>query len=82
MPQKSIRTVLVTGFTPFAGETTNPSWEIVKELPDNIAGYRIEKLKVPTEFGKAIDVTAKVIDKIQPKVVLCFGQAGGPEPRR
>ena len=77
MPQKSIRTVLVTGFTPFAGEDTNPSWEIVKELPDSIAGYCIEKLKVPTEFGKAIDVAAKAIDKIQPKVVLCFGQAGG-----
>lgn len=77
MPQRSIRIVLVTGFTPFAGEETNPSWEIVKELPDNIAGYRIEKLNVPTEFGKAIDVTSKAIDKIQPKVVLCFGQAGG-----
>ena len=77
MPQKSIRTVLVTGFTPFAGEDTNPSWEIVKELPDSIAGYCIEKLNVPTEFGKAIDVAAKAIDKIQPKVVLCFGQAGG-----
>ena len=77
MPQRSNRCVLVTGFTPFAGEDTNPSWEIVKELPDSIAGYRIEKLKVPTEFGKAIDVASKAIDKHQPKVVLCFGQAGG-----
>ncbi len=77
MPQRSIRSVLVTGFTPFAGEESNPSWEIVKELPDSIAGYRIEKLNVPTEFGKAIDVASKAIDKFQPKVVLCFGQAGG-----
>ena len=77
MIQKAVRRVLVTGFTPFAGESTNPSWEIVKELPDSIAGYRIEKLRVPIEFGKAIDIAAVAIDKWQPRVVLCFGQAGG-----
>lgn len=77
MSKKAARTVLVTGFTPFGGEDTNPSWEIVRQLPDAIAGYTIEKLRVPTEFGKAIDVAAKAIDKLQPQVVLCFGQAGG-----
>lgn len=77
MIQKAIRRVLVTGFTPFGGESTNPSWEIVKALPDNIGSYRIEKLRVPTEFNKAIDIAAAAIDKLQPQVVLCFGQAGG-----
>jgi pyroglutamyl-peptidase len=76
-PDRAIRRVLVTGFTPFAGESVNPSWEIVRALPDSIAGYRIEKLMVPTEFGKAIDVASDAIDKWQPKLVLCFGQAGG-----
>lgn len=77
MAAKSSKRVLVTGFTPFAGETTNPSWEIVRALPDVMSGCRIEKLKVPTEFGKAIDTVKKAIDKFQPDVVLCFGQAGG-----
>jgi pyroglutamyl-peptidase len=77
MIQRAIRRVLVTGFTPFGGESINPSWEIVKALPDNIGGYRIEKLRVPAEFGKAIDVAGRAIDKWQPQVVLCFGQAGG-----
>jgi len=77
MIQKTVRRVLVTGFTPFGGENINPSWEIVKALPDSIAGYSIEKLRVPTEFGKAIDVAGKAIDRWQPQVVLCFGQAGG-----
>ena len=77
MMQRAVRRVLVTGFTPFGGERTNPSWEIVRALPDSIAGYRIEKLRVPTEFGKAIEVASKAIDKWQPQVVLCFGQAGG-----
>ena len=62
---------------PFGGERTNPSWEIVKALPKNIAGHRVETLRVPTEFGKAIDVTVKAINVHQPEIVLCFGQAGG-----
>ena len=62
---------------PFGGERTNPSWEIVKALPKNIAGHRVETLRVPTEFGKAIDVTVKAINAHQPEIVLCFGQAGG-----
>ena len=62
---------------PFGGERTNPSWEIVKAMPKSIAGHRIEALRVPTEFGKAIDVTVKAINVHQPEIVLCFGQAGG-----
>ena len=77
MNERSSRCVLVTGFTPFGGERTNPSWQIVKALPDSIAGYRVEKRRVPTEFGKAIDFTTKVINKLRPEIVLCFGQAGG-----
>lgn len=77
MVVKRTRTVLVTGFTPFGGEATNPSWEIVKALPETVSGWQVEKLKVPTEFGKAIDVTTRAIDKLAPDIVLCFGQAGG-----
>lgn len=77
MNEKLARCILVTGFTPFGGERTNPSWQIVKALPDSIAGHRIEKRRVPTEFGKAIDFTTRAIDKLRPEIVLCFGQAGG-----
>jgi pyroglutamyl-peptidase len=77
MAVRNPRKVLVTGFMPFGGETVNPSWEIVKALPDVMGGYRIEKLKVPVEWGKAIETVTRAIDKHQPDVVLCFGQAGG-----
>ena len=69
--------VLVTGFEPFGGEGLNPSWEIVRALPDGLEGHRIEKLLVPTEFGRAIEVAARAIDRLQPEVVVCIGQAGG-----
>jgi pyroglutamyl-peptidase len=74
---KSAKVVLVTGFTPFGGEGTNPSWEIAKALPKTIGGYRVETLRVPTEFGKSLAVAAKAIDKLKPDIVLCLGQAGG-----
>ncbi len=69
--------VLVTGFMPFAGDKTNPSWEIAKSLPEMLAGYRVVSLRVPTEFGKVITVTHKAIKKLKPEIVLCLGQAGG-----
>ncbi|MEO8386010.1 MAG: pyroglutamyl-peptidase I [Betaproteobacteria bacterium] len=75
--RKPAKTVLVTGFMPFAGERTNPSWEIVKGLPDTLGGYRMAKLRVPTEFSRAIDVATKAMDAHKPSIVLCFGQAGG-----
>ena len=77
MQIKSARTILVTGFTPFGGEKINPSWQIVKALPEIISGYNIIKLRVPTEFGKSIKLVAKAIDKLQPNIVICLGQAGG-----
>lgn len=69
--------VLITGFAPFAGETINPSWEIVRSLPEKMVGYQMEKLRVPVEFGKSITVTTRAIQKLEPEIVLCIGQAGG-----
>jgi pyroglutamyl-peptidase len=72
-----IPTLLITGFTPFNGEKINPSWQVAKALPETISGYKIIKLRVPTEFGKSINVVTKAIDKLKPDIVLCLGQAGG-----
>ena len=38
--------ILVTGFTPFGGETVNPSWEAVRALEDLIAGADIIKCEI------------------------------------
>jgi pyroglutamyl-peptidase len=71
------RVVLVTGFDPFAGEPTNPSWDICRMLPGTIAGLRVETLRVPCEFRRAIDVVSKAIERHRPALVVCLGQAGG-----
>lgn len=70
-------TVLVTGFEPFGGETVNPSWEICDRLPRTIGGRRVETCRVPCEFRRAIEVVAEAIERYDPCVVLCLGQAGG-----
>lgn len=69
--------VLVTGFDPFGGEGINPAWEAVQRLNSCIAGAEIIKVQLPTVFDKSINELIQVIEKENPDVVLCIGQAGG-----
>jgi pyroglutamyl-peptidase len=69
--------ILVTGFDPFGGEKTNPSWEICTRLPREIAGLRVETCKVPCQFRRAIEVVGEAIERLHPAIVLSIGQAGG-----
>lgn len=69
--------VLVTGFEPFGGEKTNPSWEICNRLPREIEGLRVEICRVPCEFRRSIEAVAAAIEKHRPALVVCLGQAGG-----
>ena len=69
--------ILVTGFEPFGGESLNPSWEACKRLPREIAGRRVETLRVPCEFRTAIEVVAEAIERLAPDIVVSLGQAGG-----
>ena len=69
--------VLVTGFEPFGGEKSNPSWEVCTRLPREIDGLRVETCRIPCEFRHAIEVVAAAIERHQPALVVCLGQAGG-----
>ncbi len=69
--------ILITGFMPFGGESTNPSYEAIMLLPDVIDGMQIIKKEIPVVFDKATAELEKHITKTSPDVVLCVGQAGG-----
>ena len=69
--------VLVTGFEPFGGERTNPSWDVCTRLPKEIGSLRVETLRVPCEFRRSIEVLAEAIERHQPELVILLGQAGG-----
>ncbi len=70
-------TILVTGFEPFGGETLNPSWEVVKCLPDTIGKARFVRLQVPVSYAECIGKVTDVIDRLSPDAVVMAGQAGG-----
>ncbi len=72
-----MKTLLITGFEPFGGESINPSWEAVHALPEVIGDYRLEKLRVPVVFGLAAENVLEHAHRIKPDKILCVGQAGG-----
>jgi pyroglutamyl-peptidase len=74
---KGHEVVIVTGFEPFGGEKTNPSWEVCKLLESEVAGLRVETVLVPCEFGRAVETVAEAIERLHPTLVVCLGQAGG-----
>lgn len=70
--------VLLTGFAPFGGEATNPSWEAVRQLHGRrIAGHRIVTRRLSVEFGTSLKELRAAIRETKPSLVLCVGQAGG-----
>ncbi|HCA7356437.1 TPA: pyroglutamyl-peptidase I [Citrobacter freundii] len=73
-----MKTVLITGFEPFGGESVNPSWEVVSGL-DNviIGGCRVVVRQLPCVFGESLAVLNGAIDALSPSLVLAVGQAGG-----
>lgn len=73
-----LKTVLLTGFEPFGGESINPSWQAVKQLHGQIiADHKVECVELPCEFGRSLEHLYQAIEKNQPSLVLCIGQAGG-----
>ena len=73
-----MKTVLLTGFEPFGGETGNPAWDAVRVLQGKrILRHRIETRCLPVVFGAANLALRKAIRDTQPALVVCVGQAGG-----
>jgi pyroglutamyl-peptidase len=72
-----MKKILVTGFEPFGGERTNPSWEAVLSLPEKINGWIIKKHLVPVVFLEAVESVMEVSREFCPDVILSVGQAGG-----
>jgi pyroglutamyl-peptidase len=73
-----MKTVLLTGFEPFGGETMNPSEEIARQLHGKvIAGYRVTGALLPCVFGESIGELKRQIRTTRPALVICLGQAGG-----
>jgi len=78
MPKPHERTVLLTGFDPFGGESLNPSWLAAEALHgETIAGRRIVAVQLPTSFARGPRTLRAAIRRHAPELIVCVGQAGG-----
>jgi len=72
------RVILLTGFAPFGGERTNPSWEVASDLDGKeIGGATIRALELPVSCRRASKMVIDAIARVKPTAVLGLGQAGG-----
>jgi pyroglutamyl-peptidase len=70
------RTILVTGFEPFGGETVNASWEAAQRLEgwrhgDTVAVARL----LPCAYDASVKKLISAIETLRPDALLMTGQA-------
>lgn len=74
-----MQTILLTGFEPFGGEQSNPSWQAVQQLN----GYQLDdevqivSRQLSCVFEKSQQELKTAIEELKPVLVLALGQAGG-----
>lgn len=78
MARARATTVLLTGFEPFGGELVNPSALAVARLHGRVlAGAQVHAVVLPCVFGAARRALTRALDRVDPAVTVCVGQAGG-----
>lgn len=89
----SARTVLLTGFEPFAGMDHNPSWDVVTELAavaDQVGLHAqqvhgevaVRTALLPVEFRASAERLSEQINACAPDLVIAVGLAAGTETVR
>ncbi|MGD0075863.1 MAG: pyroglutamyl-peptidase I [Candidatus Binataceae bacterium] len=69
---------LLSGFEPFGGERTNPSWEVGSRFDGkSIAGMSLKVVMLPVAHGRAARAIVTAIRRWHPAAVIGLGQASG-----
>lgn len=72
----SARTILVTGFEPFGGETINASWEAARRLEGWRHGeYAAVARLLPCAYGASVKELVRLIETLRPDAIVMTGQA-------
>ncbi|MFC1438541.1 pyroglutamyl-peptidase I [Streptacidiphilus sp. N1-10] len=66
--------ILLTGFEPFGGEDINPSWAAVSLLADDPG---VTAVLLDCTFDSAAKQLLAAVERTDPDLVVCVGQAGG-----
>jgi len=85
LKRKAIRNVtakrqpilLLSGFEPFGGESSNPSWEIAARFEGkSIAGLAVRAIRLPVSHPRAARAITAAIRRSRPAAIIGLGQAG------
>ena len=72
-----MKTILLTGFEPFAHSLVNPSIEACKLLDGKTYGdYKVIVKEIPLRYDEVRPSLIKAIEETNPSAVVCTGQAG------
>ncbi len=77
-----MKTILLTGFEPFAGSHINPSIEACK--PHDGKKYNdciVKVAEIPLRYDEVKTSLTKAIENIKPAAIICTGQSGSGEIR-
>jgi pyroglutamyl-peptidase len=70
--------MLLTGFEPFGGDTSNPSWTVAQALNDvELNGVRVVSKRLPVDGRKAPRALKNAIVHAQPAAIIMLGLARG-----
>jgi len=73
-----MRIILLTGFAPFGGERSNPSWEVASRLEGHqFNGVAVKSMRLPVNCRRASQAVIDAITTLAPAAVVGLGQAGG-----
>src|SRR5215831_10605744 len=73
-----MRLILLTGFAPFGGERSNPSWEVASQFEGReFKGIAVKAIRLPVNCGRAARTITEAITGYAPAAVVGLGQAGG-----
>lgn len=73
-----MKTILLTGFEPFAGADINPSWEAVQLVSVQWTGQaRLHVAQLPVEFAESAERLRAIVGLLQPDIIVATGLAEG-----
>lgn len=68
--------IILTGFDPFNGSSTNPSAEVIKNFPVNLFPEHNLILEIlPVDSVKAVALLRESIQENQPEIIILLGEA-------
>ena len=68
--------IILTGFEPFNGSTTNPSAQVIKNFPvDSFSGHNLIREILPVDRIKAVKWLRKTIQETRPEILILLGEA-------